>query len=118
MSKPHFPEDPAYKMLRGGEVDAFHAAIKNRSEVDYSGADLRGVDFREVDLSKLVLRNAYLRDADFRGCDLRHLDLSGISMYGAKISGAYFPSNVPASEIRISRRHGTRVRTRPPVAAD
>ena len=112
MSKPRFPEDPAFKMLRGGEIEAFHTAIESRDEVDFSGTDLRGVDFREVDLTKFVLRDAYLRDADFRGCDLTHLDLSGVSMNGAKISGAYFPDNVSASEIRISLRHGTRIRTK------
>ena len=111
MSKPKFPQDPAFKLLRVGEVDAFHRNIETRDEVDFSGSDLRGTDFREVDLSKILLRDAYLRDADFRGCDLRHLDLEGASIQGAKISGAYFPENVAAEEIRLSRRHGTRIRT-------
>jgi len=112
MAIPRFPEDPAYKLLRGGETEAFHAAIEDRGEVDFSGCDLRGVDFRAIDLSKFVLRDAYLRDADFRGCNLTHLDMSGVSLHGAKISGAYFPHNVSASEIRMSLRHGTRIRTK------
>ncbi len=110
MSTPSFPDDQAFKKLRMGEVDAFHAEIDGRDEVDFSGTDLRSVDFRRVDLSRLVLRNAYLRDADFRGCDLRHVDLSGASLHGAKVGGAYFPDNVSAAEIRMSMRHGTRLR--------
>lgn len=111
MGKPSFPEDPAFKLLRAGDVDAFRLAIEGREIVDFSGADLRGTDFREVDLSKVVLRDAYMRDADLRGCDLRGLDLEGVSLHGAKISGAYFPANVGALEIRMSLRHGTRIRT-------
>ncbi len=118
MSMPRFPDDPAFKVLRAGDIDAFQQAVADRDEIDYSGTDLRGVDFRKVDLSKFVLRDAYLRDADFRGCDLRHLDLSGVSLQGAEIGGAYFPDNVPASDIRMSLRHGTRIRTQPVAHVD
>ena len=111
MSTPIFHDDPAFKMLRVGEIEAFQKAVAGRQEIDYSGSDLRGVDFRKIDLSKLILRDAYLRDADLRGCDLRNLDLSGVSMQGAKIGGSYFPDNISASEIRMSLRHGTRLRT-------
>jgi len=111
MSTPCFPDDPAFKLLRAGEIDAFHQATADRDVIDYGGADLRGVDLREVNLSKFVLKDAYLRDVDLRGCDLRELDLSGVSLHGAKISGTYFPSNVSATEIRMSLRHGTRIRT-------
>jgi uncharacterized protein YjbI with pentapeptide repeats len=111
MGKPNFPQDPAFKLLRAGELDAFHQAIEGRDVVDFTGTDLRGTDFRKVDLSKVVLRDAYLRDADLRGCDLRNLDLEGVSLHGAKISGTYFPHNVSAVELRMSLRHGTRIRT-------
>ncbi|MEO2048364.1 MAG: pentapeptide repeat-containing protein [Pirellulales bacterium] len=110
MSMPRFHGDPAFKMLRMGDIDAFHEAVTGRATIDFSECDLRGVDFRKVDLSNFVLHDAYLRDADFRGCDLRHLDLAGVSMHGAKIGGTYFPDNVSASEIRMSLRHGTRIR--------
>ncbi len=110
MDTPSFPHDPAFRLLRVGEIDAFHKNIEGRDVLDFTGADLRGTDFRKADLSKIVLRDAYLRDADFRGCDLRHLDLEGVSLQGAKISGTYFPENVAASEIRLSLRYGTRVR--------
>lgn len=112
MATPRFLKDPAFKLLRVGDVDAFHKNIEERDVVDFTGVDLRGTDFRNVDLDKLILRDAYLRDTDFRGCDLRHMDLEGASLQGAKISGAYFPENVSASEIRISLRHGTRIRTK------
>ena len=110
MSAPRFPQDAAFKLLRVGEIGAFHKNIEERDAVDFSGTDLRGTDFREVDLGKIILRDAYLREADFRGFDLRHLDLEGASMQGAKISGAYLPENVTASELRMSLRHGTRLR--------
>jgi len=117
-SQPRFPDDPAFKQLRMGAAKAFHAMIIDRDVVDFSGSDLRGVDFRQIDLSKLILHDAYLRDADFRGCDLRHLDLSGASLHGAKIGGAYFPENLSASEIRMSLRHGTRLRVRTCPSSD
>ena len=111
MGTPQFPPDPAFKLLRVGELDAFHKNIEERDVVDFTGADLRGTDFRKVDLSKVILRDAYMRDTDLRGCDLRHLDLEGVSLQNAKISGAYFPDNVAANEIRMSLRHGSRIRT-------
>lgn len=108
---PLFPDDPAFKCLRTGDLDGYHRAIESRSSIDLTGTDLRGTDFRKVDLRKLILRDAYLRDADLRGCDLRHLDLSGVSVQGAKISGAFFPLNVSPGEIELSLRYGTRLRT-------
>ena len=111
MSTPHLLKDSAFKLLRLGGIDAFHKNVEGRDVVDFSGTDLRGTDFRKVDLSNIVLRDAYLRDADFRGCDLRHLDLAGVSLHNARIAGAYFPDNVTASELRMSLRHGTRIRT-------
>ena len=111
MPAPKFLQDPAFRLLRVGEVEAFHKNIEGRDTVDFSGTDLRGTDFRKVDLSRVILRDAYLRDADFRGCDLRHLDLEGASLQNAKISGAYLPANLSAEELRMSLRHGTRLRT-------
>lgn len=114
MTMPRFLDDPAFKALRVGELDQYHQAARQRERVDFSNTDLRGTDFRKVDLSNLIVRNAYLRDADFRGCDMRHMDLDGVSIHNAKISGAFFPKNVSAAEIRMSLRHGTRIRTSGP----
>lgn len=111
MPDPFFPDDPAFQCLRAGDLEGYHRAIEGRKVVDFSGTYLRAVDFRGADLSKVVLRNAYLRESDLRGCDLRHLDLEGASLDGARISGAYFPANLAANEIRLSVRHGTRMRT-------
>jgi len=110
MAEPRFPDDPAYKSLRAGDLDAYHRAIRDREVVDFSGTNLRAVDFRAADLGKIVLRDAYLRDADLRGCDLRHVDLEGASLQGARIGGTYFPTHLPAAEITMSVEHGTRIR--------
>lgn len=110
MAEPGFLDDPAFKSLRAGDLDAYHRAIEGREVVDFSGTNLRGVDFRAADLGKLVLRDAYLRDADLRGCDLRHIDLEGASLQGARIGGTYFPDHLPAAEIKMSVEHGTRIR--------
>ena len=111
MTVPRFPDDPAFKCLRAGDLDGFHRAIAQRATVDFSRTDLRGSDLRKADLSKVILRDAYLRDADLRGCDLREMDLEGVSLQRARISGTYFPRNVTPQEIRMSVRHGTRIRT-------
>jgi uncharacterized protein YjbI with pentapeptide repeats len=111
MTKPRFPDDPAFRCLRVGDLDGYHRAIEGRAVVDFTGTDLRASDFRRADLSRVVLRDAYLRDADFRGCDLRHLDLEGASIQAAKLSGVYFPANLSPEEICMSIRFGTRLRT-------
>ena len=112
MPEPSFPNDPAFKCLRAGDLDGYHRAIEGREVVDLSGTYLRATDFRGADLGKVVLRDAYLREADLRGCDLRHLDLEGASLYHAKISGAYLPENLAPEEIQLSVQHGTRLRAR------
>lgn len=111
-NRARFPDDPAFKALRVGDIEGYHRAIQGREVIDFRGADLRGCDMRNVDLSRVLLRDAYLREADLRGCDLRKHDLEGCSIYNAKISGAFFPDNIPAEEIRLSLEYGTRLRTR------
>ena len=111
MGKARFIDDEAFRSLRAGDVQAFHRLIERRSVVDFTDADLRGTDFRNVDLSKVVMLGAYLKDADLRGMDLRKVDLEGASIHNARIGGAYFPANLPAAEIELSVKHGTRMRT-------
>jgi len=111
-NRARFPDDPAFKALRVGDVEGYHRAIQGRQTIDFRGADLRGCDMRNLDLSRVLLRDAYLREADLRGCDLRNHDLEGCSIYNAKISGAFFPENIPAEEIRLSLEYGTRMRAR------
>lgn len=107
-----FPDDEAFRCLRGNDPEGFHRNIEGRKSVDLSDCDLRGVDFRSIDLSKVILKGAYLRDADLRGQDLRHMDLEGCTLRHAKISGVYFPDNIEVNEILFSQQHGTRLRTR------
>ncbi len=112
VNRTRFPEDPAFKALRVGDVEAYHRAIQGRQVVDFRGADLRGCDLRNVDLTRVLLQDAYLREADLRGCDLRKHNLEGCSIYNAKISGTFFPNNIPAEEIRLSLEYGIRMRAR------
>jgi hypothetical protein len=42
--------------------------------------------------------------------DLRKVDLDGASIHNARIGGTYFPVNIPAGEIELSVKHGTRMR--------
>jgi uncharacterized protein YjbI with pentapeptide repeats len=111
MAQPRFPDDPAFRLLRTGDLEEFRKQTAGRAEIDLSDSDLRGVDLRGMDLAKVVLRGAYLRDADLRGLDVRHLDLEGCSLYHAKISGTFFPANRAAAEIATSVQYGTRMRT-------
>jgi uncharacterized protein YjbI with pentapeptide repeats len=111
MAVPKFLHDEAFKCLRSGDLDGYHAKIATMKDVDFSDCDLRGTDLRQADLSKVKLTGAYLRDADLRGLDLRHLDLEGCSLFHAKVSGTYFPGNLSAIEIRMSVELGTRMRT-------
>jgi uncharacterized protein YjbI with pentapeptide repeats len=111
MGKARFINDEAFRSLRAGDVETFHRMIERRPVIDFTDADLRGTDFREVDLTKVVLHGAYLKDADLRGLDLRKVDLEGASIHNARIGGAYFPSELSASEIALSVKYGTRMRT-------
>jgi uncharacterized protein YjbI with pentapeptide repeats len=112
MGKARFIDDEAFRSLRAGDHQSFHRLIERRSVIDFTDADLRGTDFRNVDLSKVVLRGAYMKDADLRGMDLRKVDLEGASIHNARIGGTYFPVNLPAAEIELSVKHGTRMRVR------
>jgi uncharacterized protein YjbI with pentapeptide repeats len=110
MPQPKFLDDPAFRCLRTGDQEGFQAQLSGRKQLDFSDCDLRGADLRGTDISKVILRGSYLRDADLRGLDLRTVDMEGCSLYHAKISGAYFPANVPATEISTSVQYGTRIR--------
>ena len=112
MGKARFIDDEAFRSLRAGDAAAFHRLIERRTVVDFTDADLRGTDFRNADLSKIVLRGAYLKDADLRGMDLRRVDLEGASIHNARIGGTFFPNHLPAEEIALSVKYGTRMRTR------
>ena len=96
-------------MLRDGRVDEFNEKAK-KTAPDLANADLRLVDLRFADLRNANLAGAYLRNADLRGVDLAEANLDGASLHDARISGTYFPSQLPADEIRMSVMQGTRMR--------
>ncbi|MEM7198996.1 MAG: pentapeptide repeat-containing protein [Planctomycetota bacterium] len=112
MTKPKFVDDEAFRSLRTGDAERFHAEMEGRASLDLSDSDLRGSDLRGVDLDRVVLRGAYLRDVDLRGQDLREHDLEGVSLRHAKVSGAWFPDNIDPAEIQASVALGIRLRVR------
>jgi len=124
MNGPAIISDPLYRLLRGGEVEAFNERRRAGESCDLRGSDLRGLDLRKLDGRELDLRDCYFRQTDLRGVDLRTAQLEGASIIGAKISGAYFPVQLSAEEINLSLLHGTQMRytvcsrhVAPPVAS-
>jgi uncharacterized protein YjbI with pentapeptide repeats len=109
---PYIKDDPMYRLLREGKVDAFNSRRAAGESCDLTGSDLRTVDLRKLDARGLDLRDCYLRQADLRGVDLSEANLEGASINAAKISGAYFPKALAAEEINLSLLHGTRMRYR------
>jgi len=109
-NKPRKTTDPLYLALREGRVEEFNRRKLAGEKGDLRGCDLRGIDLREANVENLDLSDAYLRQADLRGLDLRTCTLNGASLHAAHISGVYFPSALPAAEIDMSVRLGTRLR--------
>jgi uncharacterized protein YjbI with pentapeptide repeats len=114
--KPRLLENEMYQLLREDKIDEFNVRRLKGEKCDLCGADLRGLDLRRMDPAGLDLTDAYLRQADIRGLDLRQCNLEGASLYGANISGTYFPEALSASEIRLSREFGIRLRYRVDIA--
>ena len=113
MSKnpPRFkPEDPAFRMLRDGDMEGFNRHKASGADLDLTHCDFRGVDFRGIDAIGLDLSGCYFRQADLRGVDFSHTRLEGASINGALISGTYFPPELTAGEIDLSLLRGTRMR--------
>jgi uncharacterized protein YjbI with pentapeptide repeats len=96
-------------LLRGGDLEAFVARVES-APANLENAQLSMADLREAPLQNANLRGAYLRGADLRGVDLIDADLDGASLRDARISGCRFPRNLPAAEIDLSWRLGTRMR--------
>ncbi len=109
---PLIKDDPLYRLLREGKVEAFNAERARGRSCDLTHCDFRGVDLRGLDADGLDLSHSYFRQADLRGVDLSKARLEGASFHGARIAGAYFPPELPAEEILLSLLHGTRVRYR------
>ena len=103
-------EDPAYRMIRDGNIDDFNAHKAAGGAVDLKGCDFRGVDLRGIDASGLDMSDCYFRQADLRGIDFTQTNLEGSSINSAKISGTYFPKEITAEELELSLVHGIRMR--------
>ena len=97
-------------LLREGRFKEFREEVGD-GRPDLRNAELRLADLRGAPIGRADLRGAYLRRADLRGLDLIDADLDGASMHSAQISGVRFPRNLPAAEIDLSLRYGTRMRT-------
>jgi uncharacterized protein YjbI with pentapeptide repeats len=108
--KPQMLKNEMYPLLREDKIDEFNVRRLKGEKCDLCGADLRGLDLRKLDPTGLDFTDAYLRQADIRGLDLRDCGLEGASLYGANISGTYFPRILSATEIRLSREFGIRMR--------
>jgi uncharacterized protein YjbI with pentapeptide repeats len=108
--KPRKPADPMYLLLREGNFEEFNRRRHAGATCDLRGCDLRGIDLRAVAVANIDFSDCYLRQADLRGLDLRSCPLEGASLHAAHVSGAYFPKKLPAIEIEMSVRLGTRMR--------
>ncbi len=103
-------DDPAYRMLREGDIEGFNALKAKGEKIELRGCDFRGVDLRGIDADGLDMRDCYFRQADLRGIDFTRTNLEGSSINSAKISGTYFPKELTADEIELSLIHGIRMR--------
>jgi len=108
--KPRQPADSNYSLLREGRSEEFNRKRLSGEPADLRGCDLRGLDLRAFDLKGIDLSDCYFRQADLRGQDLRDCRLFGASLHAAHISGVYFPKELPAAEIEMSVKIGTRMR--------
>ncbi len=107
---PRISQDPMYQLLRAEKVEEFNKLKAQGKTCDLTSCDFRGLDLRGLDVRSMDLSNAYFRGADLRSIDFRGAKLGGVSLADAKISGAFFPSDISASEILMSVEHGTRIR--------
>ena len=109
-SKLRIPNDAMYRLLREGCITEFNAKKASGETTDLRACDLRGLDLRGLDADGLDFSDCYFRQTDLRSVDFRKARLEGASINAAKISGAYFPTDLTASEIELSLLHGSRMR--------
>jgi len=103
-------DDPMYRLLRDGKVQAFNEEKARGTAIDLVNCDFRAIDLRDLDADGLDLSGCYFRQSDLRGIDFSHCNLEGASIHSAKISGALFPTGLSAAEIELSLLHGSRMR--------
>jgi uncharacterized protein YjbI with pentapeptide repeats len=110
MKKPVIKLDPLYQLLRNEDIDAFNAQRDTLDSSELRSGDYRGRDLRKMNADGLDFSNSYFRNADLSGIDFRNTNLEGASLLDSKLSGVYFPNELSAEEIRLSRDTGTRMR--------
>jgi uncharacterized protein YjbI with pentapeptide repeats len=102
--------DPMYQLLRDGNIVEFNRRKTAGQTCDLTHCDLRSLDLRGIDATGLDFSHCYFRTANLRGVDFTKSRLEGASLNDAKIAGAYFPTELSASEITLSVEHGVRMR--------
>ncbi len=107
---PRRPDHELYKLLQDEQLDEFNRRRAAGEDFDTRGLDLRALDLRGLDTTGLDLTDCYLRDTNLAGLDLREVPMEGASIFEARISGVFFPCELTAAEIRMSRTFGTRLR--------
>ena len=112
MDKPFIKQDPLYQLLRNEDIKEFNEQRDRLDASELKQGDYRGRDLRNMNATGLDFSNSYFRNSDLSGIDFRETNLEGASLLDAKLSGTYFPSELDATEIRLSRDTGTRMRYR------
>ncbi|MFT7286472.1 MAG: hypothetical protein ACI87W_000578 [Halieaceae bacterium] len=112
MDKPKIKNDPLYQLLRQEDIKQFNEQRDLLDSSQLKNGDYRGRDLRNMNARGLDFSNSYFRNTDLSGIDFRNTNLEGASLLDAKLSGVYFPANISADEIRLSRDTGTRLRCR------
>jgi uncharacterized protein YjbI with pentapeptide repeats len=110
MKKPVIKQDPLYQLLRNEDIKSFNEQRDTLNNSELRSGDYRGRDLRNMNAAGLDFSDSYFRNADLSGIDFRNTNLLGASLLDAKLSGTYFPEEINATEIRLSRDTGTRLR--------
>jgi uncharacterized protein YjbI with pentapeptide repeats len=110
MDKPVIKQDPLYQLLRNENIEEFNEQRDTLDCSELKSGDYRGRDLRKMNARGLDFSNSYFRNSDLSGIDFRNTNLEGASLLDAKLSGTYFPRELDATEIRLSRDNGTRMR--------
>jgi uncharacterized protein YjbI with pentapeptide repeats len=102
---------PKLELLFEENLDKFNSMVEKGSPPKLRDCNISGLDLRKANLRGLDLSGSYLRGSNLRGLDLTGCNLQGASLQGALISGTFFPKSIPAQEIMLSVKYGTRMRT-------
>jgi len=95
-----------------GGREKFNEMVAQGKIPHLQNQNLEKVDLRGYNVSSMDFSGSYMRGADLSGLDLRRANFSGASLKEANVSGCFFPTDLPAEEIRLSLEFGTRVRHR------